>query len=79
MIRFKVCGAPTIKMHVRKAVVVVADSLPYDGPYEVTPKVEAQTLPTKQKYMTQDVTVLSVPYYEADNPIGTTIYIASEV
>lgn len=79
MIRFKVRGAPTINMRVRRAVVVVADSRPYDGPYEVTPKVEAQTLPTKQKYMTQDVTVLSVPYYEADNQNGTTIFIASEV
>ena len=51
----------------------------FDGPYEVTPKVDAQVLPTKQKYMKKDLTVLSVPYYEADNSKGTTIFIASEV
>ena len=53
---------------------------PYDGPYEVIPKAnEAQTLPTRQKLLSEDVTVLAVPYYEADNPNGTTIFIASEV
>ena len=88
MIRFKVRRTPTvelsvavhpIQMHVANAVVVAADSRPYDGPYEVTPKVEAQTLPTKQKFLSEDIHVLSVPFYEADNKNGTTIYIASEV
>jgi hypothetical protein len=66
-------------MRVGDAVVVVSGGVPYDGPYEVTPKVEAQTLPTKQKYLSEDIQVLSVPYYETDNQNGTTIYIASEV
>lgn len=79
MIRFKVRGAPTVRMRVGAAVVVPSAGNPYNGPYEVVPKVEAQTLPTKQKYLSEDVQVLAVPYYEADNPIGTTIFIASEV
>lgn len=89
MIRFKVRGKSAVRlaasnrrptqMHVGDAVVVATGGIPYDGPYEVVPKVEAQTLHTKQKYMTQDVMVLSVPFYEADNKNGTTIYIASEV
>ena len=79
MIRFKIRSAPTVKMRVGTATVVPSGGNPYEGPYEVVPKVEAQTLHTKQKYMTQNVTVLSVPFYEADNQNGTTIYIASEV
>ena len=79
MIRFKVRGAPVVRMRVGAAVVVPSGGNPYDGPYEVVPKVEAQTLATKQKYLSEDIHVLSVPFYEADNKNGTTIYIASEV
>ena len=79
MIRFKVRSAPTVRMRVGAAVVVPSAGNPYNGPYEVVPKVEAQILPTKHKYLSEDVQVLAVPYYEADNPIGTTIFIASEV
>lgn len=55
------------------------EGTPYDGSYEVVPKVETQVLPTKQKYLDEDVTVLAVPFYEVDNQKGTTIFIASEV
>ena len=81
-IRFKVSAYPgePIRMDVEKAVVVLADTNHYDGPYEVTPKAdEAQTLPTKNTILSEDVTVLAVPFYEADNQNGTTIFIASEV
>ena len=40
---------------------------PYDGEYAITPKVEAQTMPTKQKVMLDDVTVLAIPYAEVTN------------
>lgn len=79
MIRFEVRGAPAVKMRVGDAVVVPSGGNPYNGPYEVVPKVEAQTLATKQKYLSEDIHVLSVPFYEADNQNGTTIFIASEV
>lgn len=49
----------------------------YGGPYEVTPKRQDQTLPTKDKTMREDVTVLEIPYYETANPYGTT-YIIGE-
>lgn len=39
----------------------------FNGEYTVTPKVEAQTMPTKQKVMTDDVTVLAIPYAEVTN------------
>lgn len=52
----------------------------YDGPYEATPKVEAQTLPTAKKLMTDDVTVHGVPFYEVSNDQGgNTVYIAKEL
>ena len=50
---------------------------PYEGGYEVTPKVTEQTLATKHKSMTNDMTVLAVPYSEVTNPEGgTTVNIA---
>lgn len=53
---------------------------PYTGDYQVIPKAdEDQILPTKDKRMTDDVTVLRVPYYETSNVYGNTVYIASEV
>lgn len=51
----------------------------YEGVYEIVPKVDAQSLPTKEKYLKEDVTIHGVPYFETDNEVGTTVYIASEV
>lgn len=52
----------------------------YGGPYEAIPKVEAQTLPTAKKLMTDDVTVHGVPFYEVSNDQGgNTVYIAKEL
>lgn len=51
----------------------------YDGEYVVTPMpYEAQILETKAKTMTDDVTVLAIPYYETSNVSGITIYIGGE-
>lgn len=50
---------------------------PYQGDYEITPKVYAQTLETKNKSMTADLDVLAVPYSEVSNPQGgSTVNIA---
>lgn len=58
---------------------VTAQILPYEGSYEVTPKVTEQKLATNSKYMKDDVTVYGVPYYQTSNEYGYTVYIASEV
>lgn len=51
---------------------------PYLGPYEVTPLAfQEQVLPTKDKNMTDDVTVFEIPYDEVTNIHGTTVVIAS--
>lgn len=57
-----------------------SDAEEYTGPYEVTPKVEAQTLPTKGKLMRSDVEVQKIPYFETSNTAGgSTVYIAKEM
>lgn len=56
------------------------DVSPYEGDYEVTPKVNEQVLPTAQKFMTNDVTINGIPIYRVtNNSGGTTIYIAKEI
>lgn len=51
----------------------------YNGEYVVTPApYNSQTLETKAKLMTDDVTVLAIPYYETSNVSGITIYIGGE-
>lgn len=51
----------------------------YDGEYEVTPTIEGETLPTKRKFMEEDLLVNPIPIYETSNDSGgTTVYIAKE-
>ena len=57
-----------------------ANADPYTGSYDVIPKVDAQTLPTAQKLMTDNVRIHSIPIYEVSNKAdGETVYIATEV
>lgn len=42
----------------------------YQGVYEITPRVEAQTINTMDKIMRADVTVNEIPYSETTNPSG---------
>lgn len=58
----------------------VDPSIQYEGDYTVTPKVGEQTLPTAEKYMEKDVTILAIPFYETSNTSnGKTVYIAKEI
>lgn len=50
----------------------------YPGPYEVTPKINQQVLPTAYKSMSKDVQVLEIPYSEVHNISGTTVTIGGE-
>lgn len=61
-------------------VVVPPESMKYEGEYDVTPKVDSQSLPTAQKFLEQDVTVRAIPFYKVSNTSGgATIYIGNEV
>lgn len=59
----------------------VAKELPaYEGAYEITPKTSTQTLDTAQKFMSEDVTVNAIPFYETSNTSGgNTVYIGKEL
>ena len=54
--------------------VIHTDPNPYLGPYVVIPKRRDQVLDTKDKTMTDDVTVKEVPWTEVSNPSGGTTY-----
>lgn len=57
-----------------------ADVEKYEGTYTVRPKpFEAVKLRTRDKLMTDDVTVTKIPYYSVSNKTGNTVYIGSEV
>ncbi len=74
MIRFKIIGPKPIRMKVDGAVQVDTGGggylQPYMGPYEAVPKVTEQVLATKNKRMTEDVTIYEIPYHEVGNQYG---------
>ena len=52
----------------------------YTGEYNVTPKIESQMLPTKEKVMAEDVTIKAIPFFNVSNTSGgSTVYIGKEV
>lgn len=91
MIRVRVMENPALQVMLGKDSAIAVGVAPiiraspeglkhYDGPYIVTPKVEAQTLATAEKYMDCDVTVHAVPFYAVSNDRGgNTVYIAKEI
>jgi len=74
-----VVEADEVTLEAEACIYIGGTGTPYTGAYEVTPKVEEQTLPTKERYMNDDVTVYGVPYFQTSNEYGDTVYIASEV
>lgn len=42
----------------------------YEGNYEIVPKVQEQKLPTKNKLLTDDVTIKSIPVVKVSNASG---------
>lgn len=52
----------------------------FTGDYEVTPRIQSQIVPTKDKVMSDDMTVKAIPFYNVSNTSGGhTVYIGSEV
>ena len=70
-------GKGRVSGNIARAVQSVAEV--YGGPYDVTPMTSQQTLQTAQKMMTDDVTILEIPYFETSNVTGTTVYIAERI
>lgn len=53
-----------------KVDVIGGDTEEYKGAYEVTPKLEAQTLPTAFKVMRNDVEIKEIPITKVSNTSG---------
>lgn len=52
----------------------------YDGPYEITPEVVAQEIPTAEKFLEENMTVKAIPFYDVGNTSGgRTVYIGKEL
>ena len=48
----------------------------YDGDYVFNPKTDSeQTIDTEHKFLTRDIIVNKIPYFETANLTGTTVYI----
>lgn len=48
---------------------------PYEGDYHVTPGIAAQTLPTRNTHMLDNLEIKAIPYYEVSNISGKTVII----
>lgn len=70
----------TIHMELSQKIEVIRRDVDYyEGDYIVTPSVHVeQVLDTNEKFLTDDVTVLKVPYYETSNEYGMTAYIGGD-
>lgn len=69
-IEISVENARPQKVNVEQDVIIVPvykDATLYEGEYDITPKVEAQTLRTAQKILEQDVNISAIPYAEVQN------------
>ena len=70
---------------VLKKVTIITDIIggnveEYKGLYEVTPKIEEQTLQTASKVMRNDVKINKIPFFKVSNDSGgNTVFIGSEV
>lgn len=52
----------------------------YKGNYTVTPKVEKQELATRQKFLTENVKIKEIPFFEVSNlEGGQTVFIGKEL
>ena len=71
------------KVDIKQDVIIVPvykDAQPYEGEYEVTPKIIKQTLPTTKKLLYEDVTIKEIPFFKvSNNSGGNTVFIGSEV
>ena len=66
--------------HLQEVTIRETNVSPYTGEYNVTPRINEQTLPTAQKLMTENVKIKPIPYFEtSNNSDGKTIYIGTEV
>ena len=75
MVYVNVLKTPSVTVRIGGEIIGIDFSEHYDGPYEIIPDFEIQTLETADKKMDNDVTVHPIPVHRTTNPYGTTVYI----
>ena len=68
-------SSETLKMTISEGGGIITDLPPYEGSYDITPKVNPQTMQTKNKAMKDDVFIRQIPCEAVSNGSGTTITI----
>lgn len=77
MIQVRVAQQSAVSVRITGTAVV--DAPEYAGPYDITPLLSAQVLPTAKKLMQKDVTIRKIPQYEVSNDSnGYTLIIGEE-
>nr|DAZ74436.1 MAG TPA: hypothetical protein [Caudoviricetes sp.] len=76
MIQVRVAQQHAVSVRITGTAVVSAPE--YAGPYDITPLLSAQTLPTAKRLMQQDVIIEKIPQYEVSNDYGTTLILGDE-
>lgn len=54
---------------------IVTNADKYTGSYTVVPSNHSQTLETRNRVMTDNLTIDEIPYFSTSNESGTTVYI----
>lgn len=73
----RIAGAASVRVDVTGTTVVGAPE--YSGPYDITPLLSAQTLPTAKRLLQQNITIKKIPQYEVTNDSnGYTLIIGEE-
>lgn len=68
---FEIIGTLSRSGHVITGVISKSAAIDYyAGEYVITPSGEEQSLSTKNKYMSDDVTVEEIPFHKTTNPSG---------
>lgn len=76
MIQVRVAQQSAVSVRITGTAVVSAPE--YAGPYDITPLLSAQTLPTAKRLLKQDVIIEKIPQYEVSNDYGTTLILGDE-
>ena len=77
MIQVRVAQQHAVSVRITGTAVVSAPE--YAGPYDITPSLSAQTLPTAKRLLQQNITIKKIPQYEVTNDSnGYTLIIGEE-
>ena len=79
-IKVRICDPQPLRIKVKSNVIINETTDEYDGQYEINPSFDDQILETKNKLMTDDVTVNAITVSRTTNPSGgKTVYIGGTI